>query len=298
MYVKEVLVQNKAGLHARPATFFIQKANEYKSTIWVEKEERRVNAKSLLRRLILISKNHRLISPTGHSIGKHERNVIRFRAIRQFKCIHRRRSGSNRIASRITDIRCQELICHCRCKINTRTARSSYGKGSHAVSERGPEFINSTTNGYDAAVANFANGKTLFIKQGNWCYTNIKNANSEIVDTLTILPIKMPFEQGDIAVDGLTVEHMNSSIPVFCGNYYVLNKQVSQHELEEAQKFLVWLNTSEEGQHYVTEEMAFIPYNADPATTVLGNSLSDCIIGYMSEGNTLTKPTVVAGSAL
>ena len=47
MYVKEVLVQNKAGLHARPATFFIQKANEYKSTIWVEKEERRVNAKSI-----------------------------------------------------------------------------------------------------------------------------------------------------------------------------------------------------------------------------------------------------------
>lgn len=48
MYAKDVLVQNKAGLHARPATFFIQKANEYKSTIWVEKDERRVNAKSLL----------------------------------------------------------------------------------------------------------------------------------------------------------------------------------------------------------------------------------------------------------
>ena len=48
MYVKEVLVQNQVGLHARPATFFIQKANEFKSSIWVEKEERRVNAKSLL----------------------------------------------------------------------------------------------------------------------------------------------------------------------------------------------------------------------------------------------------------
>ena len=47
MYVKEVLVQNKAGLHARPATFFIQKANEYKSTIWVEKEERRVGKESI-----------------------------------------------------------------------------------------------------------------------------------------------------------------------------------------------------------------------------------------------------------
>ena len=48
MFVKEVVVQNQVGLHARPATFFIQKANEYKASIWVEREERRVNAKSLL----------------------------------------------------------------------------------------------------------------------------------------------------------------------------------------------------------------------------------------------------------
>ena len=53
MYVKDVLVQNQVGLHARPATFFIQKANEFKSSIWVEKEERRVNAKSLLGALSL-----------------------------------------------------------------------------------------------------------------------------------------------------------------------------------------------------------------------------------------------------
>ena len=42
------LVIDPVGLHARPATFFIQKANEFKSSIWVEKEDRRVNAKSLL----------------------------------------------------------------------------------------------------------------------------------------------------------------------------------------------------------------------------------------------------------
>jgi len=48
MVSKEVVVNNQVGLHARPATFFIQKANEFKSSIWVEKEERRVNAKSLL----------------------------------------------------------------------------------------------------------------------------------------------------------------------------------------------------------------------------------------------------------
>ena len=48
MYSNAVKVQNQVGLHARPATFFIQKSNEFKSSIWVEKDERRVNAKSLL----------------------------------------------------------------------------------------------------------------------------------------------------------------------------------------------------------------------------------------------------------
>ncbi len=48
MITKEVVINNQVGLHARPATFFIQKANEFKSSIWVEKDERRVNAKSLL----------------------------------------------------------------------------------------------------------------------------------------------------------------------------------------------------------------------------------------------------------
>ncbi len=45
---REVVVNNQVGLHARPATFFIQKANEFTSSIWVEKDDRRVNAKSLL----------------------------------------------------------------------------------------------------------------------------------------------------------------------------------------------------------------------------------------------------------
>ncbi len=48
MISKEVTIVNNVGLHARPATFFIQKANAYKSSVWVEREDRRVNAKSLL----------------------------------------------------------------------------------------------------------------------------------------------------------------------------------------------------------------------------------------------------------
>ncbi len=48
MITRDVTIKNSVGLHARPATFFIQKANSFKSSIWVEKDDRRVNAKSLL----------------------------------------------------------------------------------------------------------------------------------------------------------------------------------------------------------------------------------------------------------
>lgn len=48
MVKQEVTITNNIGLHARPATFFIQKANTFKSSIWIEKDDRRVNAKSLL----------------------------------------------------------------------------------------------------------------------------------------------------------------------------------------------------------------------------------------------------------
>jgi phosphocarrier protein len=44
----KVTINNSVGLHARPATFFVQKANCFKSSIWVEKDDCRVNAKSLL----------------------------------------------------------------------------------------------------------------------------------------------------------------------------------------------------------------------------------------------------------
>lgn len=48
MISRNVTIQNNVGLHARPATFFIQKANSYKCSVWVERDDRRVNAKSLL----------------------------------------------------------------------------------------------------------------------------------------------------------------------------------------------------------------------------------------------------------
>ena len=48
MISRNVVITNTSGLHARPATFFIQKANSYRASIWIEKDDRKVNAKSLL----------------------------------------------------------------------------------------------------------------------------------------------------------------------------------------------------------------------------------------------------------
>lgn len=48
MISREVTIKNSVGLHARPATFFIQKANSYASSIWIQKDDRRISAKSLL----------------------------------------------------------------------------------------------------------------------------------------------------------------------------------------------------------------------------------------------------------
>ena len=48
MYSSQVTIKREEGLHARPATFFIQKANQFDCSIWVETDSRKVNAKSLL----------------------------------------------------------------------------------------------------------------------------------------------------------------------------------------------------------------------------------------------------------
>lgn len=48
MYSKEIVVRCESGLHNRQATYFVQKANEFDSNIWLESGTRKMNAKSLL----------------------------------------------------------------------------------------------------------------------------------------------------------------------------------------------------------------------------------------------------------
>ena len=48
MIIKEVTVRCESGLHNKQATYFVQKANEFDCSIWLESGNRRMNAKSLL----------------------------------------------------------------------------------------------------------------------------------------------------------------------------------------------------------------------------------------------------------
>ena len=48
MFNKEVIVRCESGLHNKQATYFVQKANEFECSIWLESANRKMNAKSLL----------------------------------------------------------------------------------------------------------------------------------------------------------------------------------------------------------------------------------------------------------
>lgn len=166
---------------------------------------------------------------------------------------------------------------------------SSHAAGMNGPLKRGPEYINSTTASYDVSVQLFSSGKALFLKQGNWVYPNIAKLNTEILPSLTFLPIKLPLEQRDIQVEGLTVEKFNRSIPQFVPSYYVINNKVTDREKELAQEFLVWLNTSEEGKRTIVEEFQFVPYNADQSVR-LENKLNQSLIDYALADDTLSNP--------
>lgn len=164
-----------------------------------------------------------------------------------------------------------------------------YAAGPEGAVERGPQFVNSTVTGYDQAVQTFAEGKALFIKNGNWIYANVAKVSEEAANQMMMLPMKVNFEDSDIQVDGLTVEKMNRSVPEFVSQYYIINAKATEQERKDAEDFLLWLNTSETGQDYIINKFAFVPFNADETTT-LDNPLSNDLITYKVAGDLLANP--------
>ena len=171
--------------------------------------------------------------------------------------------------------------------------KTSHAAGDTDSLKRGPQFINTTSSDYNKAIQRFVEGKALLIKQGNWVIPNIEKLNSEMLNRLVFLPVKMPMSNEDINCKDMTISKFNSSIPVYVPNYFVINPKVSEKEQQLAQDFLVWLNTSEEAQNFVINKFGFIPYNAKN-DLVLSNSLNNSILEYKKEGKTL--PAVYHGA--
>ncbi len=157
---------------------------------------------------------------------------------------------------------------------------SSYTAGQKGKVLRGPDYINSTVTGYDQAVQTFAEGKSLFIKNGNWIFSNVESIDAERAAHLTMLPMKTNLEDNDIAAEGVTVEKINRSIPEFVSQYYIINAKAAAEERKAAEEFLLWLNTSDTGMDFITNEFAFVPFNAD-SSVELENPLGNALIWYM-----------------
>lgn len=50
---KDLVIENRNGLHARPAALFVKTASRFQAEIWVEKDEERVNGKSIMGLMML-----------------------------------------------------------------------------------------------------------------------------------------------------------------------------------------------------------------------------------------------------
>jgi len=169
--------------------------------------------------------------------------------------------------------------------------KTSHMAGLNGPATRGFDFVSSANFGYDQTINIFAQSRAVFLKQGNWAENNIRNTSPEVAERLTFLPVKMPVTQDMIRVDGMTVEHFNSSIPVFVPMHYAINSTVSEQEQLMAMDFLVWLNTSEIGQRFIVEDFMFIPYSLDTEIyTSIGFPLGDSIIRYINKGAVLSAP--------
>lgn len=165
----------------------------------------------------------------------------------------------------------------------------SYMAGKDGAVKRGPDFIDSATGSYDASLANFVAHKGLFLKQGNWIYPNLLKLDQTIIETMDLIPVKWPVQDSDIKVEGRTAEMMNTTIPAFVPNYFIINKQVSKKQQKIAADFLAWLYTSERGKKFLKEEAGFIMYN-DLEDTSSPNKLNNAVAAYVAAGPTLGNP--------
>lgn len=169
----------------------------------------------------------------------------------------------------------------------TLDLKTMHTAGENGQLERSNSYIDSEINNYGQSLKIFSEGKSVFIKQGNWSYNELDKINPQLANRLSIIPIKLPLSKDDIHLTGKNIEEFNKSIPVYVSMYYGINAKTSDKEKKLAQDFLVWLNTSELGKKYIQDEFKFIPYDCDD-NFESPYSINKSILEYKKAGTTLS----------
>lgn len=118
----------------------------------------------------------------------------------------------------------------------------------------------------------FSTGQVAMIQQGNWVYSTIESMDPELAENgIGILPIPLNSEM---------------KMPVGVPNYWAVNKNKDDEEVQAAKDFLDWMYTSDTGKQFVLEEFKFIPAYEDYDESKIADPLSKEIYAYATEGET------------
>lgn len=121
----------------------------------------------------------------------------------------------------------------------------------------------------------FSTGKVAVIQQGNWIYPTIDQMDKDFAEN-GIGMIPMPLE-----------DEFEDHLPVGVPQYWVVNKNSSDEQIQAAKDFLDWMYTSDTGKDFVLDEFKFIPayegYDADR----IADPLSQIVYQYSVEGKTI-----------
>ena len=191
-------------------------------------------------------------------------------------------------AKAITSAQIEQLRAPLRAYMKNLEMVTSYVGGLEGPGKRGPEFISSAKFGYDQSVQAYADGRVVFLQQGNWIAINIDKIDPKVGSRSSFVPVKMPVTN-DMIKTGMTAEEFNSSIPVFVPNFYAINAKVSAAEQEAAMKFLLWMNKPENIQKYTIDQFKAIPFNAG-ASFKITDALSRSLMTYIDEGRFISNP--------
>jgi len=121
----------------------------------------------------------------------------------------------------------------------------------------------------------FSTGKVAVIQQGNWIYPTVEQMDEDFAQN-GIGMIPMPFE-------GEYEDHLPVGVP----QYWVVNQNASDEEIQAAKDFLDWMYTSDTGKDFVLDEFKFIPAYDGYDASRIADPLSQDVYSYSVDGKTI-----------